>query len=43
MDIRLAFGAALIGYLLGAISMARLVGRVFAPGEDVSSQQYQVS
>ena len=43
MDIRLAVGAALIGYLLGAISMARLVGRVFAPGEDVSRQEYQVS
>ena len=43
MDIRLAVGAALIGYLLGAIFMARLVGRVFAPGEDVSRQEYQVS
>jgi glycerol-3-phosphate acyltransferase PlsY len=42
MDIRLAVGAALVGYLLGAISMARLIGRIFAPGEDVSRQEYQV-
>jgi glycerol-3-phosphate acyltransferase PlsY len=42
MDIRLAVGAAVIGYLLGAISMARLIGRIFAPGMDVSRQEYQV-
>jgi len=28
--------AALVGYLLGSISFARVIGRIFAPGEDLS-------
>jgi glycerol-3-phosphate acyltransferase PlsY len=42
MDIRIALAAAILGYLLGAISMARLIGHFFAPGEDISSQEYPV-
>jgi glycerol-3-phosphate acyltransferase PlsY len=42
MDYRFALGAALLGYLLGAISMARLIGRLFAPGDDLSSHEYPV-
>jgi len=34
-------GSALVGYLLGSVSMARLIGRLFAPGVDFSSQDYR--
>ena len=35
-------GAALLGYLIGSVSMARVIGRFFAPGEDFSTQDYQI-
>jgi glycerol-3-phosphate acyltransferase PlsY len=35
-------GAALLGYLLGSVSMARVIGRLFAPGLDFSTQDYQI-
>lgn len=37
MDPLVALAAVLIGYLLGALSFARLVARFAAPGEDISS------
>jgi len=32
----------MLGYFLGAVSMARLFGSLVAPGEDVSSEEYRV-
>ena len=42
MSIYLVIGAALLGYLLGSVSMARVIGRSFAPGLDFSTQDYQI-
>jgi len=42
VDIRLVIASVLAGYVLGALSMARLIGRLFAPEEDVSTQEYRV-
>ena len=42
MNIYTLLAAALTGYLLGSVSMARLMGRLFAPDEDLSSQDYQI-
>jgi len=42
VDIYLLLGSALLGYLLGSVSMARVIGRLFAPGEDFSTQDYHI-
>lgn len=42
MNIYILFAAAMTGYLLGSVSMARLMGRLFVPDEDLSSQDYQI-
>jgi len=34
--------AVLGGYLLGALSMARVIGRIMAPGEDITGQEYNL-
>jgi glycerol-3-phosphate acyltransferase PlsY len=36
MKLRYAVGSALVGYLAGSVSFGRLVGRIAAPGEDVT-------
>jgi glycerol-3-phosphate acyltransferase PlsY len=36
-------GSALLGYILGSVSMTRLIGRLFAPGEDFSRHDYKSS
>jgi glycerol-3-phosphate acyltransferase PlsY len=42
VNIYLFIGAALLGYLIGSVSMARVIGRLLAPGVDFSSQDYQI-
>lgn len=36
MDLRIAVLAALVGYLAGAISFARIVTRIVAPQQDIN-------
>jgi len=42
IDYLTALLAVLIGYLLGAVSFARIVGRIVLPGEDLSKTQISV-
>ncbi len=42
IDYLTAFLAVLIGYLMGAVSFARIVGRIVLPGEDLSKTEISV-
>jgi glycerol-3-phosphate acyltransferase PlsY len=42
MSVLIAFAASVIGYLLGSISAARIVGRFVAPQEDISQTELAV-
>ncbi len=42
MDWRIALIAALVGYLIGAISWARVVARIFAPDDDITKTELDV-
>ncbi len=42
MDMRIALLAAAVGYLLGSISFARLVTKLFAPEQDISRIEIEV-
>jgi len=42
VDIWIALGAAIVGYLFGAVSFTRIVGRWVLPGEDLSGVDVQL-
>ena len=42
IDPLIAVGAALLGYLFGSFSFAKIIGRIVAPGKDISKVHYQV-
>ena len=42
MNIYWIVGSVLLGYLIGSVSMARIIGYFFAPGVDFSTQDYQI-
>jgi glycerol-3-phosphate acyltransferase PlsY len=42
MDILIAIAATMTGYLLGSISFARVVARLFAPGENIAETDVTV-
>lgn len=42
MNILIALAAAVSGYLLGSISVARIMARLFMPGEDITRTAFQV-
>ena len=42
IDPLIAAGTALLGYLLGSFSFAKIIGRIVAPGKDISKVHYQV-
>ncbi|WP_420629855.1 glycerol-3-phosphate acyltransferase [Candidatus Leptofilum sp.] len=42
MNIFIAVLAAIIGYLLGSISVARIMARLFLPGEDITTTTLQI-
>ena len=37
-----AVGVVLLGYLFGSFSFAKIIGRIVAPGKDISKVRYQV-
>jgi glycerol-3-phosphate acyltransferase PlsY len=41
VNVYLIMGSGLLGYILGSVSMTRLIGRLFAPGEDFSRHEYK--
>ncbi len=41
VNVFLTLGSAVLGYVMGSISMTRLIGRLFAPGVDFSRHDYK--
>jgi len=42
IDPLIAAGTALLGYICGSFSFAKIIGRIVAPGKDISKVHYQV-